>query len=89
MLKAKIYVSLKKTVADPQGMTIKNALKTLGFSDVADARSGKFIELTLKLASKEEAKKEVKKMCEQLLANPIIEEFNFDISEPTRSESGK
>lgn len=79
MLKAKINITLKKTVADPQGSTIKRALESLGYKDLADARMGKLVTIRLNLRDKKRAEREVDQMCKRLLANPIIEDYHFTI----------
>ena len=81
MVEAKVYITLKKTVADPQGLTIKHALDTLGFNQVEEARIGKLVTLSLNIDDKEEAKGKIEQMCQKLLVNPIIEEYSFTISE--------
>ncbi|MEK6657757.1 MAG: phosphoribosylformylglycinamidine synthase subunit PurS [Nitrospirota bacterium] len=78
-MKAKIFVTLKKGVLDPQGKTIQKALNSLSFKDIEDVRAGKYFEITLKKGTKKAAEKDVKKMCEKLLANTVIEDFNFKI----------
>ncbi|MFH1577567.1 MAG: phosphoribosylformylglycinamidine synthase subunit PurS [Candidatus Omnitrophota bacterium] len=79
MLKAEIYITLKKTVVDPQGLVIKHALESLGFSGITQARCGKMITLELKLSNKKRAEKQIDTMCKKLLANPIIEDYHFRI----------
>ncbi|MGD0353654.1 MAG: phosphoribosylformylglycinamidine synthase subunit PurS [Dehalococcoidia bacterium] len=81
MYLAKVYITLKPTVNDPQGLTIKGALHNLGFSSVEDVRAGKYIEV--KIAEKDiaAALKQVDEMCRKLLANPIIENYRFDLEE--------
>ena len=81
MLKAEIYITLKKTVADPQGLIIKHALESLGYKEVDQARIGKLITLRLSLKDKKIAEKKITEMCKKLLANPIIEEYTFKIEE--------
>jgi phosphoribosylformylglycinamidine synthase PurS subunit len=78
---ARVYVSLKPTVNDPQGLTIADGLRSLGFSEVESVRAGKYLEVRLSAASAEEALSRVDAMCEKLLANPIIENYRFDIEE--------
>ena len=79
-MKAQVYVTLKKSVLDPQGKAIRHALGTLGFSEVSDVRCGKIIELGFENGiSKEKAEKEIKEMCEKLLANTVIEEYSWNI----------
>ena len=79
-MKAKVYVTLKKSVLDPQGKTVQHALSTMGFSEVKDVRMGKYIELELGAIEKAQAEKKIKTMCEKLLANTVIEEFKYEIN---------
>lgn len=81
MFEAKIYITLKETVADPQGLTIKHALESLGQKGIEEVRVGKLITIKLDANNKEEAKKQVGEMCDKLLANPIIEDYDLKISE--------
>ena len=81
MLKAEIFITLKKTVADPQGLTVKHALEALGYNKIEDVRIGKLIVIKLNLKDKNTAEKEVEQMCKKLLANPIIEDYCFKIQE--------
>ncbi|MFH1857243.1 MAG: phosphoribosylformylglycinamidine synthase subunit PurS [Candidatus Omnitrophota bacterium] len=81
MFKAEIHVSLKKTVADPQGLTIKHALESLSFKEAEEVRAGKFISIKLNLTDKKEAEKRINEMCKKLLSNPVIEEYSFKIEE--------
>jgi phosphoribosylformylglycinamidine synthase len=76
---ARVYVSLKPTVNDPQGLTIAAGLQSLGFAGVSDVRAGKYIEVSLDAASAEEAKTQVDAMCDKLLANPVIESYRFEV----------
>ena len=70
---------LKTTVLDPQGQTIQRALVSLGHSNIKDVRQGKFFVLKLEGANREEAQKQVEKIAKEVLTNPIIEEFRFEI----------
>ena len=79
MFLAKVYVTLKPTVNDPQGLTIKGALHNLGFTTVQEVRAGKYIELKLDEKDRQKAKTDVENMCKKLLANPVIENFRFEI----------
>ncbi len=79
MYLAKIYISLKPTVNDPQGSTIKGALYNLGFNLVKDVRAGKYLEVKIDTKDLEKAKNQVEQMCRQLLANPVIETYRFDL----------
>lgn len=76
-----IYIALKKGVADPQGLTVKHALESLGYKDLADVRMGKMVVMKLNYKDKKRAEKEVDEMCKKLLSNPIIEDYRFKISE--------
>ena len=79
-MKARIHVSLKPGVLDPQGKAIGNALKTLGFGGIGEVRQGKLIELELSDTDPEAARARVEAMCRQLLANPVIENYTIEIS---------
>lgn len=79
MLTAKIYVTLKPGVLDAQGDTVRSALQTLGFEGLADVRIGKFMVLTLNSLTKEEATAQVEEMCRRLLANPVIEDYRYEV----------
>ncbi|HXW56666.1 MAG TPA: phosphoribosylformylglycinamidine synthase subunit PurS [Candidatus Cybelea sp.] len=76
---AHVWVMLKSTVLDPQGQTIQRALASLGHRNVQDVRQGKFFVLKLDGASREEAQKQVERIAREVLTNPIIEEFRFEI----------
>jgi len=78
---AKVYVTLKPTVNDPQGLTIKGGLHSLGFSSVESVRAGKYMEIRLDGDSRQEAERLLNEMCRQLLANPIIENYRFELEE--------
>jgi phosphoribosylformylglycinamidine synthase PurS subunit len=79
MYLAKVYITLKPTVNDPQGLTIKGALHNLGFTSVEDVRAGKYIEVRIKDTSLSKAKEQVNEMCRKLLANPVIENYRFEV----------
>ncbi len=81
MLRAEIYITLKKIVTDPQGLTIKHALDSLGYNKVEEARVGKLVILKLNIDDKKEAEQKLDEMCRKLLANPIIEDYSFKIEE--------
>ena len=78
---ARVYVSLKPTVNDPQGLTIADALRALGFAEVEGVRAGKYIEVRLTAPSSEAAQARVDSMCDKLLANPVIETYRFEVEE--------
>ena len=84
---ARIDVMLKALVNDPQGLTVLNGLKTLGFDGIDRVRIGKRIEVTLDAGSADEARQAVSEMCDRLLANPVLEEFSFEINEVAASEA--
>ena len=79
-MKAKVFVTLKKSVLDPQGKAVQHALSTMGFNDVKDVRIGKYIELDLGVSDKAQAEKKLKTMCEKLLANTVIEDFKYELN---------
>ncbi len=81
MFLAKVYVTLKPTVNDPQGLTIKGALHNLGFSQVQEVRAGKFIEIKIDETDLDKARSEVENMCRKLLANTVIENFRFELEQ--------
>lgn len=81
MYQAKIYVTLKPTVNDPQGLTVKGGLHNLGFDEVHSVRVGKFIEIRLDETDISRADEQIRRMCDNLLANPIIENFRFELAE--------
>jgi phosphoribosylformylglycinamidine synthase len=78
---AKVYVTPKRGVLDPQGKAVEHALRTLGFGEVGDVRIGKYMEIRLDGGSREEASARVREMCEKLLANQVIEDFRFEVVE--------
>ncbi|UCE62808.1 MAG: phosphoribosylformylglycinamidine synthase subunit PurS [Nitrospirota bacterium] len=81
-MKAKIFVTLKQGIHDPQGQAIYQSLTTLGFQNVADVRMGKLLEVDLKETDQEKAESTVKSMCQKLLANPVIEDFRYELLGP-------
>jgi len=83
-MKARIKITLKTGVLDPQGKAIQNALGALGFLDVEDVRQGKYIEVELGQTDPEAAKNEVDRMCRDLLANMVIEDYEYEL-ETSRS----
>ncbi len=83
MYLARIYVTLKATVNDPQGQTVLGSLKQLGFLSVDDVRMGKYPEVRVDEADRRRAQELVDDMCYKLLANPVIEEYRFDLHEIT------
>jgi len=81
MYLARIYVTLKPTVNDPQGLTVKGGLHTLGFGNVQSVRVGKYIEVKIEDPDSSTAEAQVREMCDKLLANPVIENFRFELEE--------
>lgn len=78
-MKANIYVTLKREVLDPQGDAVRRAVGTMGISGVRNVRIGKLIEIDLDIEDRAEAEAAVKTMCEKLLANPVIEDYRFEL----------
>jgi phosphoribosylformylglycinamidine synthase len=78
-VKAKVFVTLKPSVFDPQGQVIAEALHSLGYENVADVRQGKYFELDLKVASHEAAHQLAKDVADRVLANPVIESFRVEV----------
>lgn len=78
---AKIHVTLKEGVLDPQGVAVANSLHTLDYNEVEEVRVGKFTTVTLEADNIDQAEKRVNEMCDKLLANPVIEEYSFVIEE--------
>ena len=79
-MKAKVHITLKPGVLDPQGRAIQHALASLGFSGVDDVRQGKYIELDLGDTDQAKARARVDEMCKQLLANTVIENYSVEIA---------
>jgi len=78
-VKARVHVTLKHGVLDPQGKAIAGALGSLGFAGVEDVRQGKFLELELTETDAAKAREQVKAMCEKLLANTVIENYTIEL----------
>ncbi len=79
-MKARIRITLKNGVLDPQGKAIEGALSSLGFSGVNDVRQGKYIEVSLQETDEAKARAEVERMCKDLLANTVIENYTFELA---------
>ena len=77
---ARVSVTLKPSILDPQGKTIHQALESLGFKGVTRVRMGKLIEIELKRGNKAAAKRNVERMCRKLLANPIVETYRIEVT---------
>ena len=78
---AKVNIVLKPVVNDPEGLAIQGGLKSLGFEQVTDVRSGKLIEIRLESPDRKSARDQVVSMCRKLLANPVIEDYRFTLAE--------
>lgn len=79
MFLARVYVTLKPTVNDPQGLTIRGALHSLGFAGVESVRAGKYMEIRIDAPDRAAAEAQAGEMCRKLLANPVIEDFRFEL----------
>lgn len=77
--KARIYVTLRPSVLDPAGTAVESGLQHLGYEGVAGVRIGKYIELEMSAPHEETAKQQLDQMCDQLLANPVIENYRFEL----------
>jgi len=78
-MRVKIFISFKDGVLDPQGKAVERSLHTLGYEEVRDVRMGKYLEIELEASSREAAETRVREMCDKLLANPVIEDYRFEI----------
>jgi phosphoribosylformylglycinamidine synthase len=78
-MKARVFVTLKPSVFDPQGHTIAEALHSLGYQDVADVRQGKYFELDLRVGSRADAERLAAEVADRVLANPVIESFRIEL----------
>ncbi len=79
--KARISVTLKRAVLDPQGEAVKKALSAMDYGNVSDVRVGKYMEIHLKDVGEDEARSQVEEMCRRLLTNPVIEDFTYTLTE--------
>ena len=80
-MKAKVFVSLKPSILDPQGKTIAEALHTLGYAAVQDVRQGKYFELDVDAGSPEQARALASEVADKLLANPVIESYRVEVDQ--------
>ena len=78
---ARVIVTPKPVVNDPQGVTVAQGLRTLGFDEVTEARVGKYIEIRVTAEHKRKARERIEEMCRQLLANHVIEDYRFEVEE--------
>ncbi len=78
-MKAKIIITPKKAVLDPQGKTVQSALAHIGYTGVGDVRMGKYLEIELTGSDRETARKQIDEACHKILSNPVIEDYRFEI----------
>ncbi|MBR2567701.1 MAG: phosphoribosylformylglycinamidine synthase subunit PurS [Paenibacillus sp.] len=81
MFKAKVYVTTKANVLDPQGAAVQRALHTMGYGAVEDVRIGKYLEFVLETNDRAQAEADLKKMCEQILSNPVVEDYRYELED--------
>ncbi|MTI80155.1 MAG: phosphoribosylformylglycinamidine synthase subunit PurS [Firmicutes bacterium] len=81
MYQAKIYITLRKSVLDPQGSAVTKSLHAMGYDNVNDVRVGRYLVVDVDTTDKEAAEKQVQDMCNKLLANPVIEDYTFELAE--------
>lgn len=77
---ARVYVTLRPSVLDPAGTAVQSGLKHMGYENVEQVRIGKYIELTIAAADESAAREQLDRMCDQLLANPVIENYRFELT---------
>lgn len=77
---ARVYVTLRPSVLDPAGTAVQSGLKHMGYDNVEQVRIGKYVEVVLTAASEAEASDQLDRMCDQLLANPVIENYRFELT---------
>ena len=80
-MRVRVFVTLKEGVLDPQGKAVENSLHSLGFTSVSEVRMGKYLELRVDADGAAEAERQARGMCEKLLANPVIEDYRFEVAE--------
>ena len=80
-MRARVFVTLKKSVFDPQGQTIADALHSMGYNNVEDVRQGKYFELDIDAGTADEARKVASEAADKLLANPVIESYRIEVEE--------
>lgn len=82
---ARIFVTLRPSVLDPAGTAVQSGLKHMGYTNVDQVRIGKYVELSLEAADAAAARAQLDRICDQLLANPVIENYRFDLEEMSTS----
>ncbi len=80
MFTAKMFITLRKTILDPQGKAVEHSLKSLGYDRIVDTRIGKYIELKIDVPDEHTAKAIAEEACKKLLANPVMDDYTFEIS---------
>lgn len=80
MYTSKINIKIRDTILDPQGKAVEHSLKSLGFNSIIDTRIGKYVELKIDALSEDDAKKITEETCKKLLANPVMEDYEFIVS---------
>lgn len=78
---AKIFVTLRPSVLDPAGVAVQSGLQQMGYDNVEQVRIGKYIELTITSSEEKKARQDLDRICDQMLANPVIENYRFDLIE--------
>lgn len=78
---AKIFVTLRPSVLDPAGVAVQSGLQQMGYDNVENVRIGKYIELTITSSEESKARQDMERICDQMLANPVIENYRFDLIE--------
>ena len=81
---ARIYITLRSSVLDPAGTAVQSGIKQMGYPDVEGVRIGKYVEMSLKAQNEAEAKTQLDSICDRLLANPVIENYRFEIEQLNR-----
>jgi phosphoribosylformylglycinamidine synthase len=82
---AQIKITLRKSILDPQGKTVEHSIQSLGYNNIKNTRIGKYIELKIDSSSKEEANRITDEICKKLLANPVMEDYTFEITEQSEA----
>lgn len=88
MYLAKIKVTLRKSILDPQGKAVEHSIQSLGYTNVVDTRIGKYIELKINASTEEEAKRIVDEVSSKLLANPVMEDYEYELASLVPSSNG-
>jgi phosphoribosylformylglycinamidine synthase len=88
LFKAKIKITLRRSILDPQGKAVEHAIQSLGYKDVKDTRIGKYIELLIDSEDRQKAEKAAEEICNKLLANPVMEDYEFELAEMEEHVTG-